>query len=477
MLLAGIPCAAPAAVMSTPGKVVLHEQACPGETPKGRLCLRATVPENHAEPQGRQIGIDIVILKASAPKADTKPVFILEGGPGERATEAVEDELELWASLAQDHDLVLIDQRGTGKSPDLRCGTDGLDDGALFADLWPAMPLHRCADRLKESVDLTRYTTSDAARDFDAIRAALHYDKINLVAASYGTRLAQEYIRRYGDSVRAALLIGPVAPSSGVPAGFARSFENSMAMILERCMADSACAKAFPRIREEYAQVRQTIGTHGLPFTDAERKPRADYTISPGIVASYIRSATYSAAGATAVPAMIHALAAGDSGQKVAAKIAAWRRGFAGAAPWPLYTSIVCAEDVPFVDDAAERRDAAGTFLGTYRLDQQQAACRSWPRASLDPDFRRPLHSAVPMLVMVGELDPATPAREGEQVVGHMSNAKLLRIPNRSHGLFEEWGSCVGKIGASFLRNPVPDRLDTACVQQLTFPPFATALD
>ena len=86
----------------------------------------------------------------------------------------------------------------------------------------PPASVRRCRDAYTKDTDLTQYTTSIAVADLDDVRAALGAAQVNLVGSSYGTRAAQEYMRRYPDRVRSATLFGLVPPSLHIPQRFAR---------------------------------------------------------------------------------------------------------------------------------------------------------------------------------------------------------------------------------------------------------------
>src|SRR5256885_4018761 len=54
------------------------------------------------------------------------------------------------------------------------------------------------------------YTTSLAVQDLERVRAALGVARIDLYGTSYGTRVAQHYLRRFPQRVRALILDGVV---------------------------------------------------------------------------------------------------------------------------------------------------------------------------------------------------------------------------------------------------------------------------
>lgn len=458
-----------------PDKITLEKTLCPASSIKNAVCMKAIVPENYDLPSSRQISLDLVILKAANPVSPSRSIFVLQGGPGQRTTLTIEDESEVWKKVGRTHDLVFIDQRGTGISPDLHCANPDKDKSVLLRDLWPTENLATCAKRLSATVDLTRYTTTEAARDLNNVRAALSYDQIGVVAYSYGTRLAQEYLRHYDNSVRATLLLGPEAPGAYVPAGLAREAESSLTEILNRCKADKECSAAFPDVFGELKKLKAILNARGLVLRKGLKDQANALHISSGVVASYLRMYLYAVSDAASLPRLIHTLANEDKNQEQLALIVKWREQFEDAAPWGLYMAITCNEDLPFIDEEKERALAAGTLIGSFRIDQQIAACRNWPRGQISPELHTPVDSNKPILLLAGQFDPATPSSNSEKIISQMPNGKLVIVPNRSHTMFEDWNECLEDVTTNFLENANARTIDTACVNRLRLPNFDIA--
>ena len=457
-----------------PDAINLAARDCPArdDIPRDATCMRATVPEDYDNPTGRTIGLDIVILRAKRREGHGAPLFVFQGGPGDRTTFSASDESATWADFRHTHDLVFVDQRGNGETPNLSCTAETATATSLATDLFPAAPLAACSRRLAESADLARYTTTDAARDVDNVRAALGFAQINVVGYSYGTRLAQELLRRDDAAVHAMLLIGPEAPALAVPAGMALVAQQSLAAIIDRCKADASCAATWPDVASDLERLQQRLAHGSFGLRAAGDKPGT--AIGPGVVASYLRSHLYSASAAATLPRSIHALSDEHRDQAELSAIAAWRKGFDTWLPLGMYMAITCAEDLPFVDVDAERRAAEGTFLGSYRIDQQAVACRAWPRAQPNAAVHTPVVSGVPTLLLVGEFDPATPSRLAPGIVASLAHGRTIIVPNRGHDMSEEWRTCLGKISTSFLETADETHLDTACVGRLHMPSFVT---
>src|SRR5688572_5431455 len=164
-------------------------------------CGSYVVREDRADPASRELRLHVAVIPALRLQPERDPLVLLSGGPGQAASDFYLSVAPAFARIRRDRDIVLIDQRGTGRSNRLDC--DLPEEGELAAaDL----------ERLREAVrtclaampgDPRHYTTSVAVRDLDEVRAALGYDAISLYGVSYGTRVAQHYMRRYPDRVRA----------------------------------------------------------------------------------------------------------------------------------------------------------------------------------------------------------------------------------------------------------------------------------
>ena len=84
-------------------------------------CGRLAVPETWRRPEGRQIGLKIVVLPKVGPGPEQAPMVWLDGGPGIAGTNSA----ALYTSDLKFHRqrraVILFDQRGTGESGALHC--------------------------------------------------------------------------------------------------------------------------------------------------------------------------------------------------------------------------------------------------------------------------------------------------------------------------------------------------------------------
>ena len=187
-----------------------HRCKIPGVSGEAR-CATHAVWEDREAKKGRKIGINVVILPALDKNKAPDPIFFFGGGPGE----GIANEAAGFADhpARSKRDIVLVDQRGTGKSNLLDCEFWGnpIDLRQVAGDLFPAAAVRACRNRLEKMADLRLYTTAPAMDDVDEVRAWLGYGKINLNGGSYGTRAAQVFLKRHPESVRTVVL-NAVAP-------------------------------------------------------------------------------------------------------------------------------------------------------------------------------------------------------------------------------------------------------------------------
>jgi pimeloyl-ACP methyl ester carboxylesterase len=451
----------------------LDEQPCEGIRASDARCYRLTVPENRTRPS-RTIPLRIVVLPATGPNRLPDPVFILAGGPGQAASALVRDDLLPQAELRRQRDLVYADQRGTGGSHSLDCKFYGPPDKpqTYFDAFLPIDKVRACRDELARAADLAQYTTDASVEDLEAIRIAAAAPQINLVGGSYGTRLAMEYVRRYEPRVRTVVLDSPVTPATHAPEAFGRLAEAALNALIDECEAAKACSAAFPALRREVRVVfdRLRSGSVTAIVSHPSTQAPAEVTLTRDHVAEAIRYLMYSSRGASRVPLFVHAAYEGNYAP-FADFLIRWRAHgtFDG-----LYLSITCAEDVPFVAaDAAERDEP--TYLGSYRVRQQRAACAEWPRGERIRQQFDPVSAAVPVLITTGPLDPVTPPANADVVAKTLPNSRVLRVPSSGHSPDGLAGlQCLSEIKLAFIERGTVAGLDASCVSTIARPGFLT---
>jgi pimeloyl-ACP methyl ester carboxylesterase len=455
-----------AAAAPTTARLPTSPCELPGVARSAR-CGVLEVLEDPNKPNGRRLPIHVAVVPAISGIALADPIVVLMGGPGEDAISAAELYAAQFEPLLKDRDLLLVDQRGTGQSAALNCDLfpPGTEATSLH-DFFPLNAIESCRDHLQAIADLRRYTYPYFAGDLEQVRRALGYGPVNLFAGSYGTRAAQAYMRAYPQSVRTAYL-GSVVPIDLEGAlDFAKTAQTAIDHMFENCEIEPACHAAFPNLRKEFQQVMERLASGGAHVSLPGHPDLV--SLDRGRVAEWFRSRLYRPREAVALPWTIHRAFARDWAPIVDG-ILSYAREFSKDAGLGLFFSITCSEDMPFVREQDVVPQTQGTFLGDYRLRQQQAACEQWPRSVLPANYRKPIRSDVPTLFVTGDMDSGTPVSFTNRVSPGFSRHMVVVVHGQGH---TEWNDCVAKMHQQLVRSASVAGLDSQSCPAIPLPPF-----
>lgn len=460
---------------ATPPPNFLRPCRAPGSE-AGALCGTYEVFENRASRRGRRIALNIVVLPALSEKPAPDAVFFFAGGPGQGAASLAAVIAEPMARIRRERDLVLLDQRGTGKSNPLSCNLygDGDELRDYYGEMFPVAKVRECREHLERVADLRQYTTSVAVEDLDEVRRALGYERINLYGGSYGTTVALAYLRRYGRHVRSVVLAGAAPPGFKLPLPFARGGEHAMKRVMEDCAADAACRSEFPNLREELAAVLNRLdrGPVSLGLINPSNKQSQRFSMGRGVFAERLRMLLFDPGSASLVPLLVHRAYLGDYAPFVRAALPQ-ARGIYRSLSIGMYFSVTCSENVPLISEQEIGRETAGTFLGDYRTRVHINACREWPRGVVTQDFTRAVNSDAPVLILSNEADPAAPYWFGADAARHLPNGRQVIIRQVGHNYSSP---CISSVAAEFISKGSAEGLNTSCLDNVARPPFATQL-
>jgi pimeloyl-ACP methyl ester carboxylesterase len=439
-------------------------------------CGELSVLENPSDPDGRRIRLHIARVPAINRRKQPDPLFVLAGGPGMAATTFYASAAFSFERIHRDRDIVLVDQRGTGQSNPLNCA---LDDNDLYraSDAEVAADARHCLATLEKAANVAFYTTSVAVRDLDSVRAALGYQRINLYGVSYGTRVAQHYMRRFPDRTRSVILDGVVPPQLALGPATALNAERALTRILERCANDSECKKHFGDPYASYRILRDSLQAHPVPvrLADPTSGESSKFDFTEYHLATVLRLGSYTAEQAALLPLMLHSATESVNFTPLASQFLLVNRSYGDALAYGMHNSVVCSEDVPFWDLAkVDRAELGKTYLGTAQLDGLHSICSVWPRGPIDPDFHAPLHTDVPVLLLSGSDDPVTPPGDAEEARRAFTHSVHLVLKGFGHGQLT--APCVGRVMASFMSRGVVEGLDVSCVQNDRPIPFFVTL-
>jgi len=445
-------------------------------------CAAFPVPENWDEPGGRQIHLRLAVVRANSASAAADPIVFLDGGPGGAATDDFPGIAPAFEGLRLRRHVLLVDQRGTGGSNPLSCDSEA-EDADQAADQAAEQrtadararalaELRACLARVTPRAAPQFYTTSAAVRDLEAVREALGAPQLNLLGISYGTRMAQQYARRYPGQVRTVVLDSPVPNDLALGSEHARNLDAVLHELSLRCRSEQRCQRQFDDPYALLQRVQARLREHPVtlelrdPYTFKSRQRQ----IGAEGVAQLIRFYAYSPLTAALIPYVLKEADAGryapllGQTQLVVGEISdSMDSGMA--------LSVICSEDA---DLLRVRPEDADTVLGNAITESLLAACTVWPHGTRPVGFREPLRGTLPVLILSGRHDPVTPVRYAEAIASHLSRVKLLVLAGQGHGLVGT--GCVPRLLEQFVQSADPQSIDAACLKALDeTPPFVDA--
>jgi len=433
------------------------------------LCGEYEVYENRGTRTGRKLPLKIVLIPARQPHPDQGPVFYMAGGPGEAATELA-DLVSTWGDN-EEHDVVLVDERGTGEGHRLDCKSSQSDDNleGYLNGPFDAAAARVCRDELQKNYDLRQYTTPNFVDDIDEIRAALGYDKININAGSFGTNAAQIYMRRHPEHARTAYLTSLVTMSDRVPLYHARGAQSGLDQLFKDCEQDKACHAAYPRLRDDFATVLSQV--RAKPATAVVKHPVSgaptEIHLTERAFADAVRVMMYRDT-AREVPFLVEQALAGNFTPFAEAGLRA-NRGVYGGGRMGLYYCITCGEFVNRIRPEEIEPATKGSFLGSWRVVDQMAACKDWPKTELPPGYFEPFRLDTPAVLVSGAADPASQPDWGEEVRSIMPNSIHLVVPGAAH---TPENVCTRNARHQLFRTGTAKGIDAGCVTKVRPVPF-----
>ena len=432
-------------------------------------CGHWQVPADPDAPHGPTLSLRVAVATAAATQPKRDAIVVLAGGPGQAATAVAPQVLPLFEQLNAQRDIVFLDQRGTGASTPLRCQApntrtplaESLDEAQAIARL------RRCrAALMAEGHDLRQFATWIAARDIEAMRLALGYGPLNLWGASYGTRLALEYARQFPQAVRTLVLDGVAPASLRLPVSFALDTDAAIEALLAHCQRDTACQRTAPHLADDLnallAQADRGIKTTlADPVNGAPDTLKIDRRALIGL----LRGPLYAPTATAVLPLAITRARQGDFAPLVALNTllsASIEADFAEG----MHFSVMCAEDVATLTDA-DRTAVAKTRAGAQFIDQYRAICADWPVRAVPAAGPAPTPIHVPVLLLSGGRDPATPPAHATALARSLPQARHVIAPPLGHGVSGHL--CAVNLIQRYIRTASFDGSegDIACLQTL----------
>jgi len=447
-----------------------REVPCPADAPApADRCGYVTVPEVHAAPDGKHIELFVAVKHATAATKQPDPIIYLEGGPGAPGSFAA----GVLGQVFPERDVIGIDQRGIGRStPTLHCPQvtavtrrQDLQTGAAMQRAF-TQALTECGQNLKRAgIDLAAYRASESALDVDHVRRALSYDTINLYGSSYGTRLAQEVMRRTPRILRSVILDSVIPANVDRVAATPRAVNDALHRVFATCAADQACNRTYPNLRETYQQAFEKLNRNPLKVNITGTGGKLDGHAFQGLVLGSL----YFSLSVAEVPSLIHAARSGNT-RAIENTFAAKTAGFiADAVSWGAFYTHECQGEVAY----SSRANLAAAYVSTPHWKEALGripgiasagifdVCQAWGLTTASAHENDPVTSSVPTLLIAGEFDPVTPPAWLTLASRTLTRAQTVVLTGQSHavGLTSRCGVAMAQ---AFIHDPTA-KLDTAC--------------
>ena len=281
-------------------------------------CANVSVPEDHAQPNGKRIEIFLAVLPSLARRPEPDPLFLFAGGPGQAASDQGRVAMAL-NDIRKTRQIVLVDQRGTGKSKTLTC--DATEDSKNKDPLAEAFSNDlaslekdwaKCLATMKGNP--ATHKTDDYIDDLELVRKGLGYDKINVWGGSYGTRVALRYMKRFPANIRTAMLDGVAPTSLHLPDDAMTTSEAQLKAAIAACGDSKACGKAYPNLSATLDTLIEKLRATPQPVTlihPMTGKP-LNAVLTDRAVVSFLWPLLYQPDAARMIPELIHSATVGN---------------------------------------------------------------------------------------------------------------------------------------------------------------------
>ncbi len=427
-------------------------------------CGVVRVPRDHARPDGPTYALAVVVVGSERWPARPDPVVYISGGPGAPLT--VHAGFQARHPYAAGRDLVLVDQRGTGRSeprlcPDLQVGlvTAML---AVVADpsrasLEADEAAHAACRRelAANGVDPDDFGTAATAEDFEWVRRALGVARWNVVGESYGTSVATTLLARHPDGIRSAVLDSLDPPDAFFAMPWSRRVAQARDAFLAACEADPRCRAATPDLPGAYRQAVVRIGREAplVALPPALHVPGDHVRLTASLFEAVVGHLVYYPPARDGLPRLVTAARDGDPGPAGAALAAllegAERQGHEGP-----FVAVECRDRPRWREPPGP--DASPLDLGLI----PPGACAAWSSPGPEPEV--PRDTAVPTLVLAGQFNPNITPGESHRVAERLGRrARWVSFTGVGHSV-RHVSACARRIVAAFIDAP-DEAPDTAC--------------
>jgi pimeloyl-ACP methyl ester carboxylesterase len=461
-----------------------------GEDDGHAECAEIQAPYRWTDPDARPIPVYAKRLLAPDRGAVTAQLWLITGGPGGSGVSTQGKRMERLQERYPAADLYTIDHRGTGRSERLSCPQQEAWNSSSGSHV-DSSELPACRDYLAETYegDLSGFGATPSAID---LAAFVHFTRAEDVrvfvwGGSYGTYLVQRYLQLFPEQVDGVILEGISSPMSSF-VDYGQGFDRAGRETLTRCGQDPFCAE---RLTEDplglYVTLLDQMSSAGHCVEITQHIPIPYLKSVVGMVLMY---PPYNTLVAPVTQRLVRCTPEDVNAFWMFLNYFYGEDGlFTGISSEPSWSSLLnmlvryselwFSETYP--DEAAMKEhwaafEADSLFGSSGRSGLYEHALVD-EILYADEDYDDAwAETATPMLMLQGDLDPATELTGADQVGEHFTgeHQHYVVVRDRTHSVAfdspyqddEDAAHCGLQLWLDFMDDPLAP-LDTSCVEQV----------
>jgi pimeloyl-ACP methyl ester carboxylesterase len=426
-------------------------QFAPCSNASGNSCAKLQVPLDRSGTVPGTVSLSVERIQAAA-NPSRSAVVALAGGPGQAAIPILGAAAKSVAAALKTRDLLVFDQRGTGKSGALACSA--LEGGEALGAIGQAF--ERCA--LQIGAARGSYTTQESIADIEALRTAGGYEKLVLFGVSYGTKVALEYAERYPQNVEALVLDSVVPSERSDP--FSLDMFKAMKPVFEQLCSAGACSGITTNPLADIARLALRMHRHALGGSVYDGSGREHpAAMSDVALLNLIGAGDLNPALRALLPASIQSALRGDPdpllrlnllSEGLIPNLLSTPTASSDGVDETLFVDTTCEEAFfPWQRSATPKTRLAEALTTLHVLpasafypfsasvewqDSVLPGCVQWPNLAPPPPAIAPLPQ-VPTLILSGAQDMRTPTSGAQAVAARIPGAELVVVPYTGHSV------------------------------------------
>lgn len=431
------------------------------------------VPENRDNPDSRMLRISVLIMKSNADQPAVDPVIFLNGGPGAITLNIVARFKDHY--LRDERDFIFFDYRGVGLSDPDFCEDLQMEILELLSADMTAEEFKQkktkltlsCFEELKqEGLELDRYNSTEAILDLEELRNLLDVQEWNLYSISYGTRIAQAYMKNHPEGLRSVILDSPVPVNFPLLGSQLDAYRNSLNELFTYCKNNPICHERFPLLEDQYFRAIELLKDDPLTLYSSDI-PVGEVIVNDYLAHLAFHQLLYVRDFYPALPWLFEALERRDKVVFSNMIEALFERG--QNIMHAMYM-IMSYYDYGLLMDFQQADESDPLKNALIYFDADELVYSTIDFIQLDSSIIEPFYSDIPTLILTGTHDPITPPDFGRRVQKYLTEAYWLDFPGVGHGV-SLGPDCARDITAEFVSNPSV-KPDQACIAELVENPI-----